>query len=110
MLQKGEKMASTGDINIVLGQGSAIKEVHNVRKQSLELNQQFVAQRTENKKKEEKKKVQEFDTDNKITISDDEEKKGTEDKDKKNGGKDSGKKQLEDELKTSDYSIIDIKV
>jgi len=103
-------MASTGDINIVLGQGSAIKEVHNVRKQSLELNQQFVAQRTEDKKKEEKKKVQEFDTDNKIKISDDEEKKGTEDKDKRNREKDSGKKQLEDELKTSDYSFIDIKV
>ncbi|MBN1225611.1 MAG: hypothetical protein JXA79_01345 [Deltaproteobacteria bacterium] len=103
-------MASTGDINIVLGQGSAIKEVHNVRKQSLELNQQFVAQRTEDKKKEEKKKVQEFDTDNKIKISNDEEKKGTEDKDKRNREKDSGKKQLEDELKTSDYSFIDIKV
>jgi len=53
---KRRKMASTGDINIVLGQGSAIKEVHNVRKQSLELSQQFVAQRTEVKKKEEKKR------------------------------------------------------
>jgi uncharacterized protein HemX len=110
MLQKGEKMASTGDINIVLGQGSAIKEVHNVRKQSLELSQQFVAQRTEDKKKEEKKKVQEFETDNKIKISDDEEKKGTEDKDKRKRKKDSAQKQREDELNKSDYPLIDIKV
>ena len=48
-------MASTTDMNIVLGQGNAVKEVHNVRKQNLELNQQFVAQQTEEKKREDRR-------------------------------------------------------
>lgn len=101
-------MASTGDVNIVLGQGSVIKEVHNARKQSLELNQHFAAQKTQDQKKEEKKKVQDFDTENKIEISSDEEKKGGKDKDNKK--KHSAKKTLEDETNQSDHLIIDIKV
>ena len=61
-------MASTTDMNIVLGQGNAVKEVHNVRKQNLELNQQFVAQQTEEKKKEDRVKVQEFETAKRVAI------------------------------------------
>ncbi|NOQ95961.1 MAG: hypothetical protein GQ555_05010 [Desulfobacterales bacterium] len=76
-------MASTTDMNIVLGQGNAVKEVHNVRKQNLELNQQFVAQQTEEKKTEDRAKVQEFETAKKIGIEEDEEKKK-----KKGSGKD----------------------
>ena len=67
-------MASMSDMNIVLGQGNAIKEVHNVTKQNLELNQQLVAQKTEDEKKEEKSKIREFATTDRVEIKRDEEK------------------------------------
>ena len=69
-----KEMTGTTDMNIVLGQGDAIKEVHNIKKQSLELNQQFIAQKTEDEKKEDKSKVKEFDTGNRIEVKEDEEK------------------------------------
>ena len=59
-------MSGTTNMNIILGQGSTIKEVHNVKKQNLEMNQQFVAQKSEDIKREDKSKVQEFETNNKI--------------------------------------------
>jgi len=101
-------MASTTDMNIVLSQGDAVKEVHNVRKENLELNQQFVAQETENKKKEEKLKVRESETENRIEIRSDEEKKN-----KGNPGnnqKGSNKEQSEEEFDLSDGKLIDVRV
>ncbi|MGB5157857.1 hypothetical protein [Desulfobacterium sp. N47] len=50
-------MSSSSNINIVLSQSTAIKEIHNVTKQSLELNQQYVTQHAEIRKKEDKEKV-----------------------------------------------------
>ena len=50
-------MTGTSDMNIILGQGTAVKEVHNVKKQNLEINQQFVAQETEGQKKKDKIKI-----------------------------------------------------
>ena len=103
-------MASTTDMNIVIGQGNAIKEVHNVRKQSLELNQQFVAQQTEQKKKEDRVTVQEFESPQRIGIEEEEQ----EDKrDKKNFGddqRDSKEKQSGEESDQPEGSLIDIKV
>jgi len=103
-------MASTTDMNIVIGQGNAIKEVHNVRKQSLELNQQFVAQQTEQKKKEDRVTVQEFESPQKIGIEEEEQ----EDKrNKKNFGddqRDSKEKQSNQESDQPEGSLIDIKV
>jgi len=101
-------MAGTTDINIVLGQGDAIKEVHNIRKQSLELNQQFVAQKTEDEKKENKSKVKEFDTGNRIEVKADEEKKkkgGSED-----NQKDSKKEKIKKEPDLLEGNLIDITV
>ena len=103
-------MASTTDMNIVLGQGNAVKEVHNVRNQSLELNQQFVAQKTEDKKKEDRSRIQEFDSSSRIEIKADEEKEkekrpGSEDKEKG-----SRKEHSEEESDLSGGSLIDIKV
>jgi hypothetical protein len=101
-------MAATTDMNIVLGQGNAIKEVHNVRKQSLELNQQFVVQKAEDKKKEDKSKVEAFDTGNKIEIKDDEEKK------KKGASEDSQedlkKEKIKEESDLPEGKFIDITV
>lgn len=52
-------MTITSSMNIIVGQGTAIKEVHNVRKQNLELGQHFIAQHAEGQKKEENSRVQE---------------------------------------------------
>ena len=48
-------MTGTSNINIIVGQGTAIKEIHNVKKQNLEINQQYVAQKAEDDKKEQQK-------------------------------------------------------
>ena len=103
-------MASTTDMNIVIGQGNAVKEVHNVRKQSLELNQQFVAQQTEQKKKEDRVTVQEFESPQRISIEEEEQ---GEKRDKKNFGgdqRDSKEKQSGEESDQPEGSLIDIKV
>ena len=101
-------MTSTTDINIVLGQGNIVKGIQNVRRQDLELNQQFVAQKTEDEKEEEKSKVQEFETENRIAITADEE------KDNRDGGKgrqqESKKRKSKTENASKEGNIIDIKV
>ena len=74
-------MTTTADMNIIVGQGTAIKEVYNVKKQNLEMNQHFVAQHAEDQKKEDKSKVQEFDKSAKIEIKSDSDKR---DRKKKN--------------------------
>lgn len=99
-------MPGSTDMNIILGQGTAIKEVHNVKKQNLEFNQQFVAQNTEDKKKEDKSKVQEFEKSNRIDIKKDKEKK----KGKKGNKKDSKKKKQKEKINLSEGKIIDITV
>jgi hypothetical protein len=104
----GYEMASTTDMNIILGQGSTIREVHNVRKQNLELNQQYIAQQSEEKKKEDRARVQEFDADNRIELEGDEEKKKK--KGSKDGKKGSRKENGKEERLLSEGSLIDIKV
>ena len=99
-------MSSTTNMNIVLGQGTAIKEVHNVKKQNLEVNQQCVVQHVEDKKKEDKNRVQDFEKSNRINM---------EKKKEKIKGKKSNKRGLEKEKQKEKNSliqrnIIDIKV
>ena len=96
-------MATTTDLNIVLGQGDGIREIHNVRKQVLESNQQFMGQKAEEKQKEEKSKVLDLQTRDKVEISGEGEKKDTK-------GRDSQKKKGKDERPPSGGNIIDIKV
>jgi hypothetical protein len=86
-------MASTTDMNIVLGQGNAVKEVHNVRKQNLELNQQFVAQQTEEKKVA-------------IEEHEGEKNKGGSEQDRKR----SRKEQSEEASNPSEGNLIDIRI
>jgi len=59
-------MASDTNLNIVLGQGHAVKNIYNVKKQNLELQQQFAAQHTEVKEKKKKEKVMKFSADNRV--------------------------------------------
>jgi hypothetical protein len=99
-------MAASTHMNIILGQGSTIKEVHNVKKQSLEMNQQFVAQKSDDLKKEDRSKVQEFETNNRIEIKKDKEKK----KDQKRNPKNSDTEKQEDKLNLSEVRLIDIRV
>ena len=103
-------MASTSDMNIVIGQGNAVKEVHNVRKQNLELNQQFVAQQTEQKKKEDRVTVQEFESPQRVRIEEEEK----EEKRDKGGSREeqerSKEKQSNEESDPFEGKLIDIKV
>ena len=101
-------MASTTNVNIILGQGNAVNEVHNIRKQNLELNQQFVAQETDGKKKEDKTKVQNFEASEKVAINEDEQEKG--DKDHKKKRKRAIKGKSKGESVTSGGNRIDIRV
>jgi hypothetical protein len=103
-------MASTTDMNIVIGQGNAVKEVHNVRKQNLELNQQFVAQQTEQKKKEDRVTVQEFESPQRIAIEEEEKEDKRNKKSFREDQKDSKEKQSSEESDQSEGSLIDIKV
>ena len=101
-------MSGPSDMNIIIGQGSSIKEVHNVKKQNLEINQQFVAQKSEDQKGESKVKVQEYETDNRIEI-----KKDEEGKKKKDHKKHKKNKRTEEEDNTANLmegNVIDIRV
>jgi len=101
-------MTSTSSMNTIVGQGTAIKEIHNVKKQNLEVNQQFVAQKAEDEKKEDKSKVQESDQQNKVEIESDKEKEDK--KKKKDDQKGSSREKLEDEVNFSEGNLIDITV
>jgi len=99
-------MSGTTHMNIILGQGTTIKEVHNVKKQNLEMNQQFIAQKSEDSKREDKTKVEEFDTKNRIEINKEKEKK----KDQKSNKKKSTNENPEEKRKLSEGKLIDIRV
>jgi uncharacterized protein HemX len=98
-------MSPTTDMNIVLGQGTSIKEVHNVKKDSLEMNQQFVAQQSDDLKREDKSRVQENETNNRIETQKDKERKKGHKRHKRN--KDA--EEQENEL-NSEGNVIDIRV
>lgn len=71
-------MSSSTDMNIVLGQGSLIKEVVHVRKEHLELNQHLVVQNAKEEKSTDKTKVKKSETDNRVEIEEKGERKGKE--------------------------------
>lgn len=99
-------MSGTTNMNIIIGQGSTIKEVHNVKKQNLEMNQQFVAQNTEDIKKEDKSKVQDFETKNRIEAEKEKEKQ----KDQKGKKKKPNNKNKKEKKSLSEGNLIDIRV
>jgi len=103
---KEKAMSATTHMNIILGQGNTIKEVHNVKKQNLEMNQQFVAQQSEDIKKKDKSKVEEFETKNRIEIKKEKEKN----KDQKGNKKKSNNENQEEKRKLSEGKLIDIRV
>ncbi|RPH51310.1 MAG: hypothetical protein EHM85_07215 [Desulfobacteraceae bacterium] len=101
-------MSGTTNMNIVLSQGTAVKEVHNVRKQSLDLNQQYVVQHAEILRKEDKEKVPEPRLDYKVEINKDNQMKNM--KDRKEGEKDCEEETPDEETEPSGDHLIDITV
>ena len=99
-------MSGTTNMNIIIGQGSTIKEVHNVKKQNLEMNQQFVAQNSEDLKKEDKSKIQEFETKNRIEAEKEKEKQ----KNQKGKKKKQDNKNKKEQKILSEGNLIDIRV
>jgi hypothetical protein len=103
-----EKMSGLTDTNILLAQGNVIKEVHNIRRQDLELNQQFVAQKAEDRKKEDKSKVQDFERDQRVDKRTDEEK--NREQDPKYNGRHPNKDKSNQPTDSQEKRLIDIKV
>jgi hypothetical protein len=101
-------MSSTTNINIVLNQGAAVKEIQNVRKQTLDLNQQYVAQQTEIHKRQEKEKVPELKSADYVKIEKENEKKNL--NDRKQGQQNPAKDTSEGETAPSGEHFIDITV
>ncbi len=102
-------MVADTNLNVVIGQGNTITEVHNVRKNVLDSNQQFIAQSVDDKQKEGRSRVAEPQTGDKIEIKGDERRESGE----------SGKKERENERKAKgkapdpsspEGNLIDIKV
>jgi hypothetical protein len=70
-----DKMSNTTDMNIVLGQGSAVKHIYNFRRHNQEVDQELAAQIIENKKQKKKEKIKKSETDNKVKVDSDQNKK-----------------------------------
>jgi hypothetical protein len=107
---KEKAMSGIAHLNAIIGQGNTVKEVHNVKKQSLEMNQQFVAQHSEDTKKEDKSKVEEFETKNRIEIKKEKEKEKEKKKYNKRNKRKSNTENQEEKRDLSEGSLIDIRV
>ncbi len=101
-------MTGTSNMNIIVGQGTAVKEVHNVKKINLEIKQQFVAQETETQKKKDQSKIQKLENTDKVMIKSDQEDRDKEEK--KNKKKGSKKNKSDNELKMNESNLINITV
>ena len=99
-------MASDTNLNIIISQGSVVKEVYNSKKQNLELQQQFNTQNTEMKKVSEKAKTKKSSNANLIN-------KQNKRRKSKSGDQDNHRKKekrSEDRRVNSEGNLIDIKV
>jgi len=109
MSQRGEAMASTTGVNLIVAQGNTVSEVQSIRKQVLELGQQAVAQKSEEKKKEEKAKVAAFQEGDKIEIRTEDERRQGRGQEKKDGKNEPSESDRNPPLSPSG-TLIDIKV
>ncbi len=67
-------MASDTNVNSIISQGIAIKQVYNPKKQDLELQQHYTVQHTELKKQKQKSKIKKTDQENQVENKTDEQK------------------------------------
>ncbi len=101
-------MSSTINMNVVLSQGNAVKEVQSVKEQNLELNQILVAQHQKKKEEEEKNRVQDFEKTDKIMVNKDESKGA-----KREARSEQDKKKRDEpprDKKSQEHHILDIVV
>lgn len=100
-------MPGTSDMNIIIGQGDSIKEVYNIRKQNLELNQPYIAQQMESKRKEEKAKVKEPPREDRIEVKHEKEesRKFKENSEKKDKNEKEDKQDTDEEERLIDIRI-----
>lgn len=99
-------MADTANLNIILSQGNAVNEVNNIRKQSLELNQQYVVQHAGIRKKKEKEEVPKPSSGSRIDVKNE---KGNENRKEFKKG-DPGKNRTEEDAEADSGQLIDIVV
>lgn len=99
-------MSATTHMNIFSGQGNTINEVHKVKKQNLEINQQCIPQNSEEKKREDKTKVQKFEAKKRIEIKNEKDGK----KDQKINKKKSNPEKQKDNPNLSEGKLVDIRV
>ena len=102
-------MSSTSGINVILAQGSAVSEIQNIRKQVLELGQQAVAQKSEEKKKDDKGKGKPFEEGDRIEIRTEEERREGREQEK-GESKDKPSESGSEPSVSHPGSLIDIKV
>ena len=102
-------MTSMTDMNIVLGQGDAVKEVHGARRQNLGMNQQAVPQEAAARVRRQKQKIQAPETDKGVYLRREKEKKdGEEAGYDQQGSREKNKE--EDGCETLEVNRIDIMV
>jgi len=99
-------MSATTHMNIIPGQGNTISEIHHVKKQHLEMNKQFIAQNSEDIKRGDKSKLQNFEAKNRIETKNDKDGK----KDQKGNKKKSNREKQEDSVNLSEGKLVDIRV
>lgn len=102
-------MASDTNLNAVISQGNAVTEVHNVRKSVLDSNQHFLAQSADDKQKEERSKVAQTQSGDRIEI------RGDDPRESKDEGKPGKDRRPQEKAKPEDPApmggnLIDIKV
>jgi hypothetical protein len=102
-------MAGTTGINVIVAQGNTVTEVQNIRKQVLELGQQIIAQKSEEKKKEDKAKVAAFQEGDKIEIRTEGERRQGRGQEKKDGKNEPSESDQNPAVSPSG-ALIDIKV
>lgn len=103
-------MATTTDMNVILGQAEAIKEIQHVKRQQLELNQQFTAQKAEVEKREEKSRVQRPDQGDKVEVKDHEGKREGQRKRRVGSQKQGKGKKSRPRARSSGGTLIDIRI
>jgi hypothetical protein len=102
------QMASDTNLNSIISQGIAIKQIYNPKKQSLELQQHFNAQHTEIEKEKKKSKVKKPANGNPINKA--KEERDVSQIDERGMKKKEQEKEKEDKSPNSDGNFIDIKV
>ncbi len=101
-------MASDTNVNSIISQGIAVKQIYNPKKQNLEVQQHFNTQHTEIKKAQDKTKIKQAQNDNRVENKEDGRKKNRRRKKKRKRRK--GDISLKSKDLTPEGNFIDIKV